>query len=292
VGLVEEICTEINNTASPDPEISNRLASLGHDRGHINHFANELRELRPYSIDTFLETRREFREVGKAAIADVLLRAEARSSVNHAPPETDWYRYLLNKILLPKSVDDFRSQARRLTIVTFNFDRSFEWVLFSRVRAQFGLTDSAARELATELRLHHAHGLLGEPRWLASDDKDPDATAFGALSTDALQSATAIAVRSMKMVDDTGSQTILEDVEAAIQKAAHLYFIGFGFEDRNTAKLGLPDSAKEAIVRGTVLGMTALEQRPIHGLFGSQKVHLYPTDAMTFVSNYAETLFE
>src|SRR5687768_18168270 len=34
---------------------------------------------RPYSIDTFLETRQEFLNVGKAMIADVLLRAEGNA---------------------------------------------------------------------------------------------------------------------------------------------------------------------------------------------------------------------
>src|SRR6185295_12564481 len=85
-GLVDQVCTEILDenqgrtlgTVGADGKqyfvtFSERLKRLGHRPDLIERFAVQMRQARPYSIDAFLETRTEFRTVGKAAIADVLL---------------------------------------------------------------------------------------------------------------------------------------------------------------------------------------------------------------------------
>ena len=132
-----------------------RLKNNGFATALSIEFAAALRRARPYSIDAFLEMRREFREVGKAAIANALLRAELNSEIAKVKPAVDWYRYLFNRSFLLKSQDHFRAQVRNLTVVTFNFDRSFEWALFSSVKAALGLAAQAARTLVTELEIHH-----------------------------------------------------------------------------------------------------------------------------------------
>jgi hypothetical protein len=158
-GLVDQISTEINHPSSKG-DVAQRLAAAGYDLGILNHFVNELRRARPNSVDAFLETRKEFREIGKAVIAEALLRAEAHSTVHTANPTVDWYRYVLH-ILMQRSPDRFVAQAHRLTVVTFNFDRSLERVLFERAKGQFGGSDEEATRLVTELQIHHVQ--LGSP---------------------------------------------------------------------------------------------------------------------------------
>src|SRR5262245_10532119 len=108
--LVDQICAEILGRAfgtiperlEPriDPRLAQRLVTMGHTVPRINDFAIALRGTRPYSIDSFLETRKEFLDVGKAAIADVLLRAEADARTTDADAKVDWYRWLFNVVLL------------------------------------------------------------------------------------------------------------------------------------------------------------------------------------------------
>src|SRR5687767_8080552 len=88
IDLVDQICSEILGT-SDDSGVLVRLQELGHPIKEIRAFGTDLRGTRPYSIDTFLETRQEFLNVGKAMIADVLLRAEG----NARPVDwrVDWY---------------------------------------------------------------------------------------------------------------------------------------------------------------------------------------------------------
>jgi hypothetical protein len=94
----------------------------GHDAGHVNDFANNLRLARPYSLNVFLETFPKFNQVGKAAIANLLLLADGRSRIATAVPNEDWYRYLFSKFLVKRDQNYFLEQVDKLCVVTFNFD--------------------------------------------------------------------------------------------------------------------------------------------------------------------------
>jgi len=287
VQLVDQICAEISGV---DPLLIGRLERLGHDRGHTHRFVNAMMAARPYSIDAFLETRREFREVGKAAIADVLLRAEANAKGQQPMPGVDWYRYVLNKFLLLQNPKYFEVQAKRLTIVTFNFDRSFEYALFRGVRHGFEVDDESARNLVTEVRIHHVHGVLGEPLWLYPDSEN--GTDYGAID-DALLGAVPKAVENIKIVDEEIAQAVIEDVEAALRKAVHVYFIGFGFDIRNLTKLRTPDSVSKALVLGTAFEWTNSERLPVLRHFNSlgHAITLSNVNAIDFVREHAAALF-
>lgn len=288
--LVDQICAEL--LEGGDTAIMSRLAKLGFEnRREVVRFASDLRSARPYSIDAFIEMRQEFRDIGKAAIADVLLRAEATSTVDTAPATVDWYRYLFNKFLLLRNRDYFTSQAHRLTVVTFNFDRSFERALFSYVRAGLGVTPAAARQLVTEIQIHHIHGLLGEPDWIYCDSED--GTPYGASETTELEKATRTAIRRIKIVDEEIERSVLEDVAVALQNAVFVYFIGFGFDERNLAKLGTPGNVRNATaVGGTAFGWSIAERMPVHRHFGDRQVALYPVDSIGFLRQNAEALFD
>jgi hypothetical protein len=282
--LVDQLCSDI--TPDSSNHVLKRLSLIGHNPGSVNPFVKALREARPFSVDAFLETRREFRDVGKAAIAENLLRKESESVLDAAPPEQDWYRYILNSFFLKKGPDHFKSQAHQLTIITFNFDRSFERVLFGRLKAQFGLTNDEARILATELHIHHVHGMLGQPSWLYPGVQN--ATNYGDDEREAVQAAAA----GIKIVDDDIDQeqlAVLEDAQVALAKADFVYFIGFGFDERNLSKLCIPESINPAAnVRATAFHLTGLETRPILRWFQKgpePKIHLDNMDALTFVRN-------
>jgi hypothetical protein len=262
------------------------------DTGHIHDFGNNLRAARPYSIDAFLETRREFLDIGKVAIAHVLMRAETDSLIDRAQPAVDWYRYILQSFLLRTDPAFFQAQARQLQIITFNFDRSFERTVFNRLRAQLKVSDADARQLTTEIRVHHINGHLGEPRWLYPDS--PTATEYGA--TDVLKGVS-IAAKTIRIVHEgPESESVIEDAQAALTKAKFVYFIGFGYDNRNLKSLGTPSTIRDSVNRATAYEMTELELQPARRHFGSapdsSPVHFYNEDALTFIRNRAEAFFD
>ncbi len=287
--LVDQICEEI--LAGRAGLITRLENSYAKQPGDAAEFARLLAGARPFSIDAFLEAKRRFNTIGKAAIADLLLRTEHPEALQAAKLEADWYRYLLSDVLVRRNPEHFQGQVRHLSIVTFNFDRSFERALFSTLENGFEITSDKARSLATELDIHHVHGTLGEPDWLYPDR--PGGNPYG-VPDNGLVAAVAKAVPRMKIVSDEIPTSVIEDLQVVLQKAEFVYFIGFGFDDRNLERLGIPGIlSPTAVVRGTSLGKTTMEQEPIIRCFREMKVHLYQTDdALTFVRTRAESLFD
>src|SRR5690349_21098337 len=72
------------------------LQQLGFGAGLIEHFQTELEESQWPSIDAFLEHRNELREVGKAAIAGIILQRESLGTFR--PGIDHWYPLLLDLV--------------------------------------------------------------------------------------------------------------------------------------------------------------------------------------------------
>ena len=72
--LVDQVGAEIIDSREG---LLQRLADgMAFSPGECLEFAQALRDARPYLIDAFLEMRSDYRDIGKAAIADVSFRAE------------------------------------------------------------------------------------------------------------------------------------------------------------------------------------------------------------------------
>lgn len=78
-----------------------------------------------WSIDAFLAHRDEFTEPGKLAIAAVIADCERKAK----PPR-------------PRPIEAFRQN--RLSIITFNYDRSLEFFLRDAIQHSYGLSVSDA----------------------------------------------------------------------------------------------------------------------------------------------------
>jgi hypothetical protein len=135
-------------------------ASQGEERGwlqavgctpkSINELRISLEAADPYSVDAFLEQHNaEVQNVGKAAIALALLQREIDSGAVRLNPRRffrerrtndidkeraaeHWYQYLAH--FLTSGVTSAEFKNHRLSIVTFNYDRSLEEYLPSAWR--------------------------------------------------------------------------------------------------------------------------------------------------------------
>ncbi len=81
------------------------------------------------SVDAFLERRPEFLDVGKLAIAFCLMPFEKEENLYYPDPSRggDWYEYL--SVKLNSSFEEFGQN--KLSIITFNYDRSLEQYLLN-----------------------------------------------------------------------------------------------------------------------------------------------------------------
>lgn len=227
-----------------------------------------------FSIDTFLARRAEFSDIGRRAIAHVLLQYElesARAPLREIAGVGDWYQYLVNVL----ACEDWQYlDLSWLTIVTFNYDRSLEWVLLRSLKAMYGQSDAAVVEKLHAIRIHHVYGDMGSP-WPTADG-----AAYGSAVDERLIEVTARTAASRLRVIPEGRDDDIQLTRArsAIATASRVVFLGFGFDEVNIRRIGAPDVFVRQVevvpIFATCKGMTKAEVRQAaRRLLGGAKTH-------------------
>ena len=200
------------------------LRAAGCDGDTLREFGRVLKACGRSSIDTFLDTRREFLEVGKACIARALLPFEAELQLSPGRPGA-WYHYLFDK-LYTSSADEFAQN--KLTIITFNFDRAFERALFLSLMANYRLQKSRYVELARSIEVLHVHGQLGEPSWL---NGGPAARPYGLVDGPHVEeNHIRISAAQIRIVHEEVDSDVLAQALVQLQAAEVICSLGFGYQ--------------------------------------------------------------
>lgn len=196
----------------------------------IKEFQLRLSRYGCYSIDEFLENNRDFIDIGKAFIAFCLNKYEVENKL-FPPNDSGWYQYLFNR-MVTASPDQF-SQIK-LTIVTFNYDRSLEAYLYNLIKYRFNLSDENSLAILKQLNIIHPHGMLGEY------PEVPYSNCLGdCISSERESRLLTKITSSIKIIheiddaDDKFSSVEFEKAYLALQNAEKIYFLGFGFHEVN-----------------------------------------------------------
>ena len=137
--IVHELTNWSDNTLK-DVHLVSRINKLtGYSFEDIRKFGVELRGSDQSSVDAFLFGRPNpvFIEIGKLAIAKYIIQSEHKDRLPTDPPQTEldkqkWYGYLLNNFI--PTLDDIK--LSKLSIITFNYDRSLEYYLYYTLQYQ------------------------------------------------------------------------------------------------------------------------------------------------------------
>ena len=189
------------------------------------------------SIDSFLAThakRTGFTDIGKFAVAYRLLPLEFQHAWLREPHDGDWMTFLFESMLhgCLNSVDDFL-QNNDVDFVTFNYDRTFEDFLCTRLAHTYNLTPAIAWEKAKKFSVVHVYGSLGEFDPSIITSKRPAVTPFN--SSQLLVAASSIRLMYDDRTDHSGVSRAIE----LISSAHCVCFLGFGFDPDNIRRLTL-----------------------------------------------------
>jgi hypothetical protein len=195
------------------------------------------------SVDAFLEGRPEFLDVGKLAIAYCLIPFEHEENLYRPPTDDgDWYLHLSER--LNQSFDEFGEN--KLSIITFNYDRSLEHYLFTSLLNWHGRSVDDCIEKFTKLPIIHVYGQLGtipypqrgcRPyRPLGEDEMKELEAVFDA--------AHGITLLHEKALDLVEARTLLTN-------AQRVCFLGFSYQASNLARLQLEDATMQRWGVGT-----------------------------------------
>lgn len=244
--LHKDMCENLDKNPS---EIRSRLNKLGYDDSQIKKFRDALYHSGTYSVDAFLESNPKYMEVGKASIALILLSKETTASLFKHGPD-NWYKHLWN--VLYDSWDNFHEN--RLSIFTFNYDRSLEQFLFTALMNRADKTEKECVEKLRTIPIVHLHGKLGLLPWEGSDG-------IPYMPSQTIESI-ARAYKQIKILHENA----VDDPEFRmaheyLAKAKKICFLGFGYNQKNLERLRIKEIRRDtAFVRGTSYKLTSRQK--------------------------------
>lgn len=192
--------------------------------------------------------------MGKRAIAFVL-KGKEHSGRLFRPNSVGWYEHLSDCLLSDTDDDIERFRENKLSIVTFNYDRTIEHYLHKVVKRRFRLDDHTAWQAVSEtIPIVHVHGMIGEYPKVPYDSM-----------------AYAEAAESIKIIheipDGEGFATSdFKNANALLNQASRVFVFGFGFATVNVDRLRFFDGSPKPHVTCTIMAEGAvsrnnLEQR-------------------------------
>ena len=238
------------------------------------------------SIDAFLEHQKgSFVDIGKAAIAAALLPFERGLDLDFRFIErrlesffdregekertaNNWYQLLWGE--LNASFDEF--DKNKLRIITFNYDRSLEHYLFTRLKRRF--PDKTNKECAAKIcPIVHIHGSLGSLPY----EKLTGKSQSECVPYDAMDRAWSKPHEMKKWFDIARKniRVIHEDVEETpelrqawewLGNCTRIHFLGFGYHPTNIKRLKMDSLTPRKHVMGTVLGLSYGRERDVKAL--------------------------
>jgi len=208
------------------------LLGQGFKQDQLQDFAMRLRRSSYMSVDAFLEEWTDDVALGKIAIAANLIDREMEDNLLGPNENGRWYHYLLN---LLGNREEFLSN--QLSIITFNYDRSFEYFLYFTLKSRFNLPESKIIEYVNSIPVIHVHGQLGAPLFLDSKGRGYENTLnYGVLETYS---------KSINIIHEDLSETAsFQEARKVISQSEILIFIGFGYHQKNIERLKLKEHFK------------------------------------------------
>jgi len=209
------------------------------------------------SIDAMLESRPDVVDAGKAFMARWLLNCERNFRDNHGGFGGSWYETLW-AACDRRSLEQFR--ATSLTVLTYNYDRSFEFAFARSLEETFRASERDCASALDCIGPIHLHGQLGI---LPSFTDSPDLVVpFGGDAEQLTDDNCLAATRAIRIVHEpTPQDDAFMRARDALGAAERVIFLGFSYAKTNVERLLLHDCVhKTAEVYLCVKGFRPEEQ--------------------------------
>lgn len=238
------------NLKSPDKRIE--LQSIGFLEKNINAFRESLRKCGRSTIDAFLQSNTDLSDLGKAAIAQVLIRQENPDQIHDLSEHNgNWYKRLYQS--MGSSLDEFGNN--KVSFLTYNYDRSLEYFLFEALKhSNLRRPEAECVNAINKIPIVHLHGKLAPLRWEDKNFHREYSPKFDEIGL-------VYAKQSIKIIHEMGDHApeFLRAREL-LSQAERVYFLGFGYDPLNLKRLKIAELRHKRIM-GTAIGLERREQQ-------------------------------
>jgi hypothetical protein len=270
--LVGDIINTIHNDLFPG-----RFGKLEYfrDMPLCKRLANELINHKPSSIDFFLTQitgDRELTSEAKFFIANEILKHE---DINHFNQKRSWFYDLKEAILYNvRSSDDLTTSLSNLKIITFNYDVSLDFFLYSQLSNSKKYFDKSVHPKLLADSICHVYGQLGRFSWQTPPNNER-VDVYGLSKDPHMYYQLAEAWNSNILV--IGEKEINNEQHVILarnwlEKSEALYLLGYGFHESNNNLLQLFDKSSNARrIYFTTYGLYAATIPILEGSFSKHR---------------------
>lgn len=277
----KELKTKICNNVEGWGEL---FLNSGIDMTKVRRFKQQLEKSPDRSVDAFLEHRPEFLQIGKMAISRALIPFEIVSNLfDTKSGRNNWYEYLFDKMKC--RFEEFENN--KLSIVTFNYDRSLEHYFFTGIENKYGKSPEDCAKVFKKIPIIHLHGQLGFLPW-----QSPDSGQWRQYGEDiserfAFRDASGQINIISEDISNNPEFTIAHEL---IEKAEVVYFLGFGYNDNNLHRLNIKKKSSDQTILGSSFGLGIAEIEEITTKWDFLKLAEAKYDVLGFLKNCAPLL--
>ena len=247
-----------NAFSQPESGVSQFLAANNkHSADEFREFGNAFLKSGQSSVDAFLEHRPDLLDVGKLAIAYCLVPFEDEAKL-YQPVGNDWYGYLSEK--LNATFEEFGNN--KLSIITFNYDRSLEHFLLNSLHYSHGKKFEECAETLAKIPIIHVYGQLGEatyPSTVSPGYRPEHDQRYSAYRPDRNRLINVGAAGGITLLheEDSGGAQAARDV---LKAATRICFLGFSYHPMNVDRLNIGGCLDlRTTVIGTARGLLGME---------------------------------
>ena len=234
------------------------VQECGYDEQGVEEFRFALDHSGQQSVDAFLERRPEFLDIGKAAISCALIPCENEEQLFARSTDVRWYEYLFNKMNAPW--DEFGNN--KLSIITFNYDRSLEHYLFESLKYTHGKDDEAVAGLLNKMAIVHIYGQLGRHPYLGGQVRPYNQT----ITIEIVEQC----VKEINIVHEDTEPSVFANAHKVLENAEEVCFLGIGYDPTNLQRLKLDLVPEGANIYGSAYGLGIAERQSVERFFKEQ----------------------
>lgn len=217
------------------------LKTLGVEPNSVAIVGRMLAESKLPSIDRLVFHRSdEIGEVARLLISAMLLDCESNDALMNSRANGDWFVALWTSLTAGrKLLADVPTD--KLSVFSFNYDRSLEQLLLSACKATYGVDDNEAAAFVSKIPIEHFYGVATQLFEL-----DPSGVPFDCLRQE-LHTAVEKAEKEIWLIDDHRKRqaTAFANARAAFEQAKVVTFLGYGFDEINDASLEIANWLSE-----------------------------------------------
>jgi hypothetical protein len=187
-----------------------------------------------------------------------------------------------------------RRLRNKLSIVTFNYDRSLEHYLFTVIQNTFGKSPEQCAAQLNQLDIVHVHGSLGRLPWQQESAFSAALPLeYGKYSE---KPHIDIARKNIQIIPEAKAESPeFKRAHDLLNKAERIYFLGFGYHKANVNKLGITSLNKDHDVemKGTDRNLSRSTRNFIRNLrffHPNQNLELEGPDIYTLLYNQVDLL--